>query len=368
MKTLTFLKTSVALTFALFFAQAPQAQGLADEAGYLSTPTVVGIELEDLVAQAPELLPHAQTLIQSIRQRGNAYGLRPDERVMRRALTEEPRSTSDGWKFSIELFTRSRSQGKVFKRYDVMIPHYSTAVSSVQFLGAIPLRQVHATVQVGLIQRKAIVQDDAHGIKMIFPLGVGAIDPGVSPASRGNTTLMTPTFRGAHIDRQKSVERCSQPRYYRSLPYMPIVRPDGRKTPIAFHIIQHPEMVRGFDSHGCMRLREADLKILYTILASGGSKRMPVDVLTTLPQGEDHPYPKRDDGYQRVVNCARPGEAPRMCPDPHHHDLNWTQDFAGRPPFEEIQGLDGNTMTRDEFADPLFELLDGITDDDEIEV
>jgi hypothetical protein len=315
---------------------------------YLSRKSILAVDLRDLAALSPELLPEASIILKSIKGSPKTYGLAADSRIFGIELSAAPVVIEDGTKLPLLMLVSDKKLGRVFRKLDVSVTGQPGAVSAVSVVQDIPLAKTHFTIRAGLLQRKAILEDREHGIRKIYPLAAGGVDMGITPASRGRTGIMTPLFARATIGRSTAIASRTFPDYYRGLPFIPLTRADGTRTPIAFHILQEPQLLRGFESHGCMRLREKDLNELYAIVAFGGSPTIQVDVTLELEESDDHPYKHRDDGYVAVRNCAKAGQKPRSCRD--EHGLTITHDVQGRPPFEKLVGFDGDDMTPAELA------------------
>src|SRR6185437_9079949 len=95
-------------------------------------------------------------------------------------------------------------------------------------------------------------------------------------------------------------------------------------------------LVRGFDLHGCMRLRSRDLHEFFEIVAEGGSEALPVNVNYFIyNRGKDGSrrqpnglipvtgaYPYFTAYYQSVKNVAPPGKPPQPIRDPKEHLLD----------------------------------------------
>jgi hypothetical protein len=344
------------LALTLLASQLLHSSAYAQDATYLSNPTLVSVDLRDLAQFSPHSFPEAQIVLESTQKNPELYKLSAADKLMGIELSESPLTQSSGTQLHLIAFVKSAKQGYLFRKLSVEVASRPGSVSGVSVLEDIPLAKTHFTIRSGIVQRKVILEDKEHGIRKIYPLEVGGIDPGIkfTRHTGGNATLVTPLFAGAHIDRALAdpAKHSAAPDYYHGLPFMPITRADGMIVSIAFHIIQHPEMQRSFDSHGCMRLRAKDLLELYAILAHGGSSRIPVDVSLTLPEDEDHPYPQDDQGYMVIRNCDKTGKNPRFCRDPNHH-LTEMDHQDGRPPFEELLGqsaLDGDKMDQADFA------------------
>jgi len=202
----------------------------------------------------------------------------------------------------------------------------------------IPVSKTHFQLKVGLIQRKIILEDSEYAIKKIYPLAVGGFDEGVSPESKGKVRITTPIFENASLEQRQAIEARTEPAYYKGLPFMPITNRDGNRTTIAFHILMEDAMVRGFESHGCMRLRKKDLLELYQILMGEANDSMPVQVLYTLPDTSDSPYPLNEIGYMRFKNFGDL-QHPESHRDPEHHLIIMERNRNTTPPYRLIPDL-----------------------------
>ena len=212
-----------------------------------------------------------------------------------------------------------------------------------------------------------LLEDPDRDIALLYPLGVGGLDPGL--INWVGTSLMTPLFQGATLHRKTVVSHRDYPTYYHGMPFMPITTARGTLTPIAFHITILTDadwkskgsdfLVRGFDSHGCMRLRQKDLMEYYTIVMNGGSDVLPVNVdyfifkRLELSAGArdlmygflevEHPYPLNDEYYQRVKNFAAKGQTPRYERDPKEN-LPIMEKVSGVPDLTHLKGFTADDM------------------------
>ena len=155
---------------------------------------------------------------------------------------------------------------------------------------------------VGLVERKLILEDRAHDVKIVFPIGVGSFEEGV--LNEGRYSLLTPRFKNGFIDQRNVISKRERPRYFQGLPFIRLSKGGGAAdaTPIAFHIEINDSFVRGFDSHGCMRLREMDLMALHDLIMLGTQVLTPITIQYRTNDLADHPAPKRNDAYKGVLN------------------------------------------------------------------
>ena len=170
----------------------------------------------------------------------------------------------------------------------------------------ISLDQTNFEVQVGLIDRKVIIEDYSNRIKMVFPLGVGAFDEGVQ--NIGSIGLVTPRFQNAWLDKREAYAARTKPTYFAGKPFLRITTStvlDEGYTTIGFHA--QPNLgpfLRGFDSHGCMRMQTEDLIAFHRLLSAGPQLQIPIRVLYYNYDQADHPAPKVDSPYKTIYNVG----------------------------------------------------------------
>lgn len=173
---------------------------------------------------------------------------------------------------------------------------------SVFLRESIDLNDTDFNIKVGLVERKVIFQDKSNNIQFVIPVGVGSFDEGVM--NEGKVSLLTPRFKVGYIDRNQVISKRSKPRYFADKPFIRLSKEqDGAEaTPIGFHTEINSSFVRGFDSHGCMRLRDQDLYMLHDLIMEGTKRFTPITVSYQLEEKMDHPAAKRDKLYKTVQN------------------------------------------------------------------
>lgn len=156
-----------------------------------------------------------------------------------------------------------------------------------------------------------VIEDPTSGFRRLYPLGGGGIDRGVR--FPGYLTSLTPTTEDARLEKTYAWRELHSPWYFRNKPYLPLsvartyVGPDGvlRKyygeAKIAFHIWQDKGFDRGFFSHGCMRMRTADLAELAAFVF-GVEKPIPAVVRIASFRDVRHPYPMETKVYWQLKN------------------------------------------------------------------
>lgn len=328
-------------------AQAPLYVDLRDVARYAPTTLPEAqVVLTDFVVNPGRYFPPAVKFapvgpgISKSKKRANSvYGVE---------LFKLPEDDGFGQKV-LSLRAMIHSQGGkpewFFREFTVTVSPSVGVVETAQ-IRDIPVSDTAFEIQVSLSDRKALLTDSRHGIRKVYPLGVGSFDYGVTQSSKGKTVLMTPSFFGAKIRRPTAMPAVNFPAYYYGMPFLGITVKTGRLTGFAFHILQHAQeapggtdfnyMLRAFDSHGCFRTREKDLYELFAILRFQGPDEIPLESRLALeePNGVvDHPYPLDDSFHQRVKNF---GTAAKPRPGLDKHGLTQTERLALAPPISEL--------------------------------
>ncbi len=191
----------------------------------------------------------------------------------------------------------------------------------------------------------AVIEDPKSGFRRLYPLGGGGIDRGVRIA--GFLTSLTPTTEDALLEKTYAWRELHSPWYFRNKPYLPLsvartyVGPDGvlRKyygeAKIAFHIWQDKGFQRGFFSHGCMRMRTADLAELAAFVF-GVDKPIPAVVRIASFRDVRHPYPMETKVYWQLKNY---GSAEKPKTRLKYMLYETELGTAPLPPLTELQAL-----------------------------
>jgi hypothetical protein len=181
-----------------------------------------------------------------------------------------------------------------------------------------PYRELATAVLGSIADRLLVLQDRVTGFRRSFPVELGAID---AVQRRGNVGSLTPVMPNSFVDRRYVLPKLHKPAYHRGMPYIPILHARGPleagpKVPphfargFAVHTWLEPGgFARGFLSHGCIRMRDADLhELLAHVEASPG----PVPFGTQLEaiDGIAHPFPLLSAFHYAVFNAGT-ADAPR---------------------------------------------------------
>lgn len=271
-------------------------------------------------------------------------------------LTAAPAEQGNGTSYQAAALLADRTGRLFYRKLEILVSGSPRKVADVKIVKDIDLSQMHFSVNTGLEDRLVVVDDAANDVTLAFPLGVGGIDEAVMGSSY---RILTPKFHGATLQRKTVIAARSDPAYYRHRPFMPITTAKGTTTAIAFHITILDDdvaaknglnyLVRGFESHGCMRMREKDLLEFFTIVEKGADDKLPVNVdnhvFNRNEQGVRdpaagvasiaHAYPVNTESYMRVTYFQ---QAPHYQRDSVEH-LVMMDRAQGQPDLRRMDAL-----------------------------
>ncbi|MBT3237023.1 MAG: L,D-transpeptidase [Bdellovibrionales bacterium] len=300
------------LSFTLLFS----AQVVAEIPERLNN-MMVGVRIADLsiTSLAKNVFPEFGKVSELIEDNRGQF-LRHQAKVIHNIfLTERPVINGKQVTLKLTAFIQDRSFTG-FERFQVSyqrIKRDKFKDVSTRHLESINLADTFFRADVSLINRKVVLRDRSHGISMVFPLGVGAIDEMVR--NTGKYELLTQTIANGKIEKKRLIQSRKRPSYYKGLPFIRITGGDDKVTAIGFHIRQNKkELQRSFVSHGCLRTRKADLLAFYNLAEYGPQDSIPLNISYRIQDNEganlDHPWGKINGRYKTVVNVGSP-DAPR---------------------------------------------------------
>lgn len=269
---------------------------------------IIGTRIDDLAEVSPKAFYGLYNIKEIFAKNAAAVLGRADIEIVHDVFFSSV-PTMDNGEYKVELTVLVKYKNselnfeKVVLRYQTStlnLANYSVSKTTIANIVDVSLE-----ASVSLVERKLIVEDKVKNIKMIFPIGVGAFDEGV--LNEGKTSLLTPRFQNGFLDKRVVISKREKPKYFRGLPFIRILKgPDAEadKTPIGFHIEINDSFVRGFDSHGCMRLREFDLLALHDLIMMGDETQLPIKVLYQLEDKSDSPIAKRNKTFRTILNIG----------------------------------------------------------------
>jgi hypothetical protein len=267
---------------------------------------IIGVRVADLVATFPNVIPGLANIDAIIKKSPESFFNQNSIEVLHDVyVSKMPELNGDTVKLSLVGFVKYKNQTLDFERIVITYNTNAKQLSDliIQSEGILPLKDMKFEVKVGLVDRKLIIQDKMKDIKLVFPIGVGSFDEGVM--NEGQISLVTPRFQIGFIDQRAVISKRSKPRYFAGKPFIRILKGTDLttdSTSIGFHIEINTSFVRGFDSHGCMRLREQDLMAFHDLIMYGDELQTPITIKYRTEDPADHPAPKRNKTYKTILN------------------------------------------------------------------
>lgn len=267
---------------------------------------IVGVRLDDLVNTNPYAiagLPNITLLIKKYPEYFFKQG--KIETVHDVFFRQIPDDKTGETLLELTAFVKYKKDVFTFEKLTVWFTPGAVSLQELFIRSEVvyPLKDMMFRASVGLVDRKLIIEDDMKNIKLVFPIGVGSFDEGTM--NEGKVSLLTPRFKNGFIDQREVISKRTKPRYFQGLPFVRISKGTDNTTdttPIGFHVEINDSFVRGFDSHGCMRLREMDLMALHDLIVFGSQQLIPLTVQYRLNDLADSPIEKRNKMYKTVLN------------------------------------------------------------------
>ncbi len=266
---------------------------------------VVGVRLDDVVNNYANLVPGLANVVANLKATPQAFFLNGQIEVVHNVfLNKLPEVTPGQVRLSLTAYVKY----KELSNFEKIVVTYNNGAKkltdmSIQSEGSINLKNMMFTLKVGLVERKLIIEDEASDVKFVFPIGVGGFDEGV--LNEGKVSLLTPRFHNGFIDQRAVISKREKPRYFDGKPFIRLLKGNDLRsdsTAIGFHTEINDSFVRGFDSHGCMRLRVPDLMALHDLIMDGAPQQTPITVTYRVDDLMDHPAGKRNKTYKTVQN------------------------------------------------------------------
>lgn len=221
-------------------------------------------------------------------------------------LEAQPRTLASGHtELSVIALVREESErtaGEKFFFQRMTVELSGRHVENVTVTERIPLSRTSFTLDLGLYDRRMVLSDASHGITKVYPVDVGSLDFGTAHGDRPH--VLTPMYRDARIESgARAIFDRDDPFYFQHMPFLKVIPSNGRYGGIGIHVQMTRRLRRGFESHGCTRLRFKDLFELYFLLEGArGRRRIPVNMHYDLGRGApETPFPRQDDQFNRVM-------------------------------------------------------------------
>lgn len=267
---------------------------------------VIGVRLEDVMNASPSAVLGLPNLVPLIKKNPGYFFTQGEVEVVNDVFFRQMPDEQVGQiTLEVTAFVKYKNSNLTFEKLQISYPLGSLSLQQVYVKNEAiyTVRDMNFTAKVGLIDRKLILEDKAKDVKLVFPIGVGSFDEGA--LNEGKISLLTPRFTHAFIDQRAVDSKREKPRYFQGKPFIRIQKGldlTQDATPIGFHIEINDSFVRGFDSHGCMRLREMDLMAFHDLIVFGSQQKTPLTIQYRLNDLADNPVAKRNKTYKTVLN------------------------------------------------------------------
>ena len=264
------------------------------------------MRIDDLVEYSPSVIPGLANLAPLIvKNPSYFFPLREIDLIHDVFLSKLPEINNGQVTLSVVAFVKYKTNLNIFEKLTINYPTGPLKIEQVNVKNesAYPLKELNFKASVGLVDRKLILVDQTKDIKMVFPIGVGAFDEGA--INEGQISLLTPRFSEAFLDKRAVISKREKPKYFQGKPFIRVLKGtdlDSDSTPIGFHIEINNSFIRGFDSHGCMRLREKDLMVFHDLIVFGNDNPIPLTIQYRVKDLSDNPALKFNKVFKTVLN------------------------------------------------------------------
>lgn len=202
--------------------------------------------------------------------------------------------------------------------FEYLVPAHHTPIPTADDFALLeehPLAALRPRLLVSLVDRTLVLELEGLHIRRVLPVGVGALDP---VRSHPAISSLTPITERARISKTGAHLALNGSSWARGLPYIPLEVPwvatapaplnterlHYAETRLAFHAWPGQRFMRGFNSHGCITLRDADLLEL-TAFVFGSSTPLSLTIREA-PLEARHPLPHENKQFWRLVNTGTP--------------------------------------------------------------
>jgi hypothetical protein len=268
---------------------------------------IIGVRIEDVVNNYSNIVPGFANVEANLRKNPAAFFRNGNIQTVHHVFLNKLPEVTPG---QVRLSLTGYVKYKGLSNFEKIIIAYNNGAKkledmNVTLVEAINLKEMAFTMTVGLVDRKLIISDASHDVKFVLPIGVGGFDEGV--LNEGRVSLLTPRFHHGFIDQRAVISKREKPRYFDGKPFIRLLKGhdiDEDMTAIGFHTEINDEFIRGFDSHGCMRLRVPDLMAVHDLIMDGSVQQTPITVVYRPSDLSDHPAGKRNKTFKSVVNVG----------------------------------------------------------------
>ncbi len=267
---------------------------------------IIGVSLDDIATHLSGVIPQLDFINKDLQERPELYLDESPKKILHSFTRYLPEIKDQ--QVSLYITTLIEKDDGLLYFYNLLFEYdlndISTLVVGVDSI--LPLALTRFKIEASLVARTLVMFDVMSGTIMVFPIGVGGFDEGILNKKR-ETALVSPTHKVAYLDKTTAIKKRSKPAYYQGKPFIRVMTNksvDKGWSAVGFHIKQNKVFKRGFDSHGCFRLRPHDLQVLYNLLMEGPERHIQTTIKYMLETFYDHPYPLYEDSYKTVHNIG----------------------------------------------------------------
>jgi hypothetical protein len=310
------------------------------------TETMYGVDLRDMAQYPTTSQSEARMILNEFSHHAASY-FPPGIRFLAAGAGTSPQSRVNSV-YGIEITRKDQNTTTINATYSVgnnqlfvrtfQLEISEAGIKNIQLLAEQSISDLSLEISVALVERKMIVRSIPAGILKVYPLGVGAIDENMT--QRDQVRILTPTFQSALIEKRFVQSARTFPSYYRGRPFLALSVGQGGKTIYGFHYSITENLIRGFVSHGCMRMRDKDLYELYALVMSQKEDAVPVKISFHSGENFESPYPLNNKSYMRVKNF---GTANQPQGDLDREGLSILESRVGAPRFDRLYNFLSST-------------------------
>lgn len=200
--------------------------------------------------------------------------------------------------------------------FDYVVPADHTPIPRADDFALLeehPLAALNPRLLVSLVDRTLVLELEGLHLRRVLPVGVGALDP---VRSHPAISSLTPITERARVSKTGARLALNGSSWARGLPFIPLEVPWVATSPaplnnerlhyaetrLALHAWPGQRFMRGFNSHGCITLRDSDLLEL-TAFIFGSAAPLPLTIREA-PLEARHPLPHEDKQFWRLVNTG----------------------------------------------------------------
>ena len=296
---------------------------------------ILHVDLRDVVDHHGANFPESQIMLEKITDKKSTFvpervnysskgpsKYRQNNEVYGIEITECPMILEDSIEFNLQMFYRQKS---IFYRklFVVTFDRTTSQITDILMYKEEQWTNRNIQMELSLIERKVIVMSPNGKVLKTYPVAVGGFN---DKATSKKVSLLTPFYEGAYLNLSVSTRVRTHPSYFRERPFLRVSHKDSVWSGIGFHVRRNLGLKRGFETNGCMHMREKDIYELYRLLRNteDGTISLSIHYFSEMPW--DHPYPLVEDSYMRI---SRP-------PKKNKFGNFFMRKVYSPPPFEKL--------------------------------